>query len=215
MMKYILLVMTFLIAYFPAYLGYQVEYVWVGYIFTIWFALASYIPWIRSHQKIWWIALWTIAVWWLLIETIGITTCRPYGCFAYSEQLWPKILWWAPRLLLATYPPLVLWVYQYLKRTSLSWRRSRIAWGLGLMLVDLVLDPIAVWMGLRSFPWGWFWFGVPWTNFVGRIISGTVSMMILDLILWKHYKSGSYDWWLWLTMSFFVGYAVWKLVINH
>ncbi len=215
MMKYILFVIIFLTAYFPAYLWYKPEYAGVGYIFTIWFALASYIPWIKSHSKRWRIALWTIAVWWVLIETIGITTCRPYGCFAYDEQLWPKILWWAPRLLLATYPPLVLWVYQYLKKTNLSWRRSRIAWGIGLMLVDLVLDPIAVKMGLWSFEQSGWRFGIPWTNFAGRVVSGTVSMMILDLVLWKNYKSGSYDRWLWLTMSFFVGYAVWKLIINH
>lgn len=220
----LLLLLIFLTAYFPAYLGYQIEYARVGYIFTIAFALASYIPRIKAHTKRWWISLGAIALWGVVIETIGITTCFPYGCFTYSEQLWPKILWWAPRLLLATYPPLVLWVYQQILRLrhllwqgrkEKSWPLLRIMWGLWLVAVDLVLDPIAVRMGLWSFEQSGWRFGIPWTNFAGWMLSGTVAMIILDYLIGKDYKPWSYDWGLWLTMVFFVGYAVWWLVINH
>jgi putative membrane protein len=202
-------------AFFPAYLWYQPEHAWVGYLFTIAFALASYIPWIK-HNKAWRVALWLVALWGIIIETIGITTCIPYGCFSYSEQLWPKILWWAPRLLLVTYPPLVLWVYQYIKRLNLSWPLLRIAWWFWLMLVDLILDPIAVQMWLRSYTWGWFWFGVPLSNFLGWIISGTIATLLIDKTLNKTYNPNSnYRRWLWLNLTFFVWYMIWKFIINY
>ena len=201
-------------AFFPAYLWYQPEQARVGYVFTIGFALACYLPWIRQHTMQGWIALAAVGIWGMVIETIGMTTCFPYGCFAYSEQLWPGIWWWAPRLLLATYPPLVLWVYQYIKQFNFSWRQSRIAWGIGLMLVDLILDPIAVQMGLWSYPWWGIWFGVPLSNFLGRILSGTLAMIILDLILQKTYNpQGNYRRWLWLNLSFFIGYTLWKFIL--
>lgn len=202
-------------AFFPAYLWYQPEHAWVGYVFTIWFALCSYIPWIKYNKTHGLVSLIVLSLWGIIIETIGLTTCRPYGCFSYSEQLWPLLVWWAPWLLLATYPPLVLGVYQYIKKFNLSWRKSRIAGWIGLMLVDLVLDPIAVMMWLRSFPWWWFWFGVPLSNFIWRIISGTVATMILDLILHKHYNSEwKYSRWMRLNLSFFIWYLIRFSLLN-
>ena len=201
-------------AFFPAYLWYQPEHARVWYVFTIGFALACYIPWIKNHTKKGWIALVAVAIWGLFIETIGITTCFPYGCFAYSEQLWPSIAWWAPRLLLATYPPLVLWIYQYLRKLDIFWRQSRLMWGFGLMLVDFILDPIAVQMGLWSYPWGGLWFGVPVSNFLWRILSGTISMIILNIVLQKHYNpEWEYRRWLWLNLSFFIWYTLWKFIL--
>ncbi|AKH33240.1 hypothetical protein XF24_00917 [candidate division SR1 bacterium Aalborg_AAW-1] len=202
-------------AFFPAYMGYQPEHAWVGYLFTIAFALASYIPWIK-HNKAGRVALGLVALWGIIIETIGITTCIPYGCFSYSEQLGPKILGGAPRLLLLTYPPLVLGIYQYIKRYNFSGPLLRISGGVGLMLVDLILDPIALEMGLRSYPGGGFWFGVPLSNFLGWIVSGTIATLLIDNTLHKTYNpNGNYRRGLWLNITFFVGYMIWKLIINH
>lgn len=200
-------------AFFPAYLWYQPEQARVGYVFTIGFALASYIPWIQHNSK-WYLTLLVVALWWLVIETIGISTCFPYWCFWYSEQLGPKILWWAPRLLLATYPPLVIWVYQYVKKIFESWRKLRIAWGVWLTLVDVILDPIAVQMWLRSYDWWWFWFGVPLSNFMWWILSWTIAIMLIDIITKKEYnKEKNYRWWLWLNLSFFIWYTIWKFIL--
>ncbi len=40
------------------------------------------------------------------IEWIGIATCRPYGCFQYSDLLWPKFL--------ETFPYLLMWVRPFI-----------------------------------------------------------------------------------------------------
>ncbi len=211
--SYIVFLVIFFISYFPAFLWYQEHYARVGYLFTIGFALTAYIPWVKYISK-WRIALALISIWWLLIETIGIITCFPYGCFNYSEQLWPKIIGWAPRLLLATYPPLVLWVYQYVKKLNFSWRKSRIGGWIWLMLVDLILDPIAIQMWLWSYPGWWFWFGVPLSNFLGRILSGTIATLILDIVLQKNYTHRwVYTLWLKLTLVFFIWYAIWKIIL--
>lgn len=43
--------LIFFVAFFPAYLGYQEQHIWVGYIFTIAFAFSTYIPYLQDHGK--------------------------------------------------------------------------------------------------------------------------------------------------------------------
>ena len=86
-MKNIIYIVAFLIAFFPAYLGYQPELAWIGFLITILFALASYIPFLRDMKSKGLFALMAVAVFGYMIESIGVLTCFPYGCFSYSEQL--------------------------------------------------------------------------------------------------------------------------------
>lgn len=232
--KFILIGILLLVSFFPAYLGYQAQHAWVGYIFTIAFALSAYVPYLRDHGKRWWIALVLLAVFGYSIESVGVLTCFPYGCFAYSDQLWPKIFDIVPRILAFTRPPLVVWIWhQTLRLRHLSpatrihswqggkekvWRKSRIVWWMGLVLVDLVLDPIAVMMGLWSYPWWWFRFGVPLSNFAGWMLSGTIGIMILSEITKANTtikQPWNYSYGLRCTMAFFIGYAIWRIVIQY
>ena len=241
-------IFIFLVAFFPAYLGYQEQHAWVGYVFTIGFALSSYIPFLRDYKRQWWIALVVLILFGYTIESIGVLTCLPYGCFAYSNQLWPKLLGIVPRLLAFTRPPLVIWVWQQILRLQhlfafTTWDHDQgekekiwhgwklwLLWGIGLVVVDLILDPIAVMMGLWSFEQQGWWFGIPWTNFAGWMLSGTIGVMIIDLItnpsqsalseknicrdvisyVCKNYSHG-----LRCTMAFFVGYAVWRVIVGY
>lgn len=200
-------------AFFPAYLWYQAEHARIGYIFTIGFALSCYIPFIRDYNIRWWIGLVSVVIFGYIIESIGVVTCFPYGCFWYSEQLGIKLFDIVPFMLAFTRPPLVFWVWSYVKNIFWRWRKMWLAWWLGLVVVDLILDPIAVMMWLWSYPWWWLWFGVPLSNFAGRIFSGTISMIILDYILWNTYTKKTYQHGLWMTMVFFVSYALWKFII--
>ena len=95
-------------AFFPAYLGYQSEHARVGYIFTLGFALASYIPFLKEYARAGWIALASIILFGYSIESIGLLTCFPYGCFDYSEQLGIQLFGVVPLMLAFTWPPLVL-----------------------------------------------------------------------------------------------------------
>jgi len=201
-------------AFFPAYVWYMDQYAWIGYMTTIVFALLTYIPYIRNYQTRWLLAIISIAAFGLVIESIGVLTCFPYWCFAYSNQLWPKILNIVPWLLIATWPPLVIGIRSMVKNYINRWYKRRIVWAIGLVMVDLILDPLAVLMGLWSFDGGGFWRGVPLSNFGWRLLSGFVSVMIIDLFLWKQTNNKLYLQGMICTLCFFVGYGIWRLILS-
>lgn len=206
--------LIFFVAFFPAYLGYQEQHIWVGYIFTIAFALSTYIPYLQDHGKRWIIVLLLLIFFGYSIESVGVLTCFPYGCFWYSNQLWLKIAGIVPLMLAFTRPPLVLWIWYYTKDIIWpKWKRW-LVWGVALILIDLILDPIAVMMGLRSYPWWGFWFGVPLSNFAGWMFTGTIGLIILDSIVWPTTHNNRYDYGLRCTMVFFAGYVVRKFIIS-
>lgn len=209
----ILYIAIFCSAFFPAYLWYQPEHARVGYLFTLWFAWASYFPFLKDYRKAGWIGLVALIIFGYSIESIGLLTCFPYGCFDYSEQLGIQLFNVVPLMLAFTWPPLVLGVWSYAK--NYFWRgwKMWVVGALGLLLVDIVLDPIAVSMGLRSYVgWG-FWFGVPLSNFLGWLVSGTISMIILDYSIGNSYNKKLYTQGLRLTLLFFIWYAVRKAII--
>ena len=215
----IIYVIVFWVSFFPAFLWYQPEHARVGTIFTILFALTTFFPWIRDHKN-GWKSLLSLTIFAYGIETMGILTCFPYGCFLYSEQLWIKLFWITPLLLAFTRSPLVLWVYSYLKKYFFwpIWQ-SWLLWGIGLMMVDLILDPLAVLVGLWSYEWSGFWFWVPLSNFLGWIFSGTIAMMIIHFFHSKESPKQEtqekiYDRGMILTLLFFIGYGVWKFIIE-
>ena len=59
-------------------------------------------------------AIIAVSLFGYIIESVGVLTCFPYGCFAYSGQLGPKIAGIVPRMLLFTWPPLVIGVWSWL-----------------------------------------------------------------------------------------------------
>lgn len=209
----IVLIFIFFCSLFPAYLGYQSDHARVGYVFTIIFALSSYIPFITVYRWRGVYALCLLILFGYLIESVGIMTCFPYGCFSYSSQLGVKIFGIVPVMLAFTRPPLVLWVWYYIHKIVRSRWQRWLVWWVSLVIIDLILDPLAVWMWLWSYPWGGEWFGVPWTNFAWWMLSGTIAMIILDSLLKKTYTHTNYSYGLWCTMTFFIGYGVWRRIL--
>lgn len=215
MIANIIIGIVFFTAFFPAYLWYQPEHAWIGYIFTIGFALCSYIPFLQDHKYRGIKILWALILFWYVIESIWVLSCFPYGCFNYSDQLGIKIFNIVPLMLAFTWPPLVLWVWSYTKNRIWRWWKRRLVGWVGLVIVDLILDPIAVMIWLRSFPWGWFWFGVPLSNFLWWMLSGTIAMIIIDLIMSKKEHTKKYTYWLWMILSFFVWYLIRYLILHN
>lgn len=212
---FIVLIGLLISAFFPAYLWYQAEHAWVWYIFTIGFALSCYIPFLQDHGMRWWISLIAIGIFWYVIESIGVLTCFPYWCFWYSNQLGIKLFNIVPLMLIFTRPPLVLWIWSVVKNQLWRWWKMRLVWWIWLVIIDLVLDPIAVLMWLWSYPWWWIWFNVPLSNFLWRMLSGTISMIILDYTIRNTYNKKTYIHGLSMTMIFFIWYALWKLIILY
>ncbi len=117
----------------------------------------------------------------ILIEIIGVQTGFPYGSFTYqsitSFQIagvpWTTPFAWAPFVLIAFF-------------ASRSWlssssRIQQLLLAAALLIgLDLVLDPGAVAIGLWSYREGGVYYGVPWTNFAGWILTGGIALFALQ-----------------------------------
>lgn len=116
---------------------------------------------------------------WSTIEYIGLRTCRPYGCFSYSDLFWPKLFGTVPILLTIMRPIFVLGI-AHLVPSRYWWRRFVIRWTILLLILDLALDPVHIWQGIRSYESTRYnRFGVPLQNFFWWIITGSLSMSIV------------------------------------
>lgn len=118
------------------------------------------------------------------IEIVGITTGWPYGEFTYGVALGPMISG-VPIALPLLYLPLVLNAYLLvllLAGSAVSQRVVRLPATLVVVLaVDAVLDPGAVALGFWSYADGGVYYGVPLSNYAGWVLSGAVTVTLLDL----------------------------------
>jgi len=118
------------------------------------------------------------------IEFVGVTTGWPYGDFAYGVDLGPMVLGEVPLGLPVFFFPLVLNAYLLvlllLGDRAESTPLRLVATLATVMLVDLVLDPGAVGLGFWRYDLQQF-YGVPWSNYRGWLLSGTVAVVLFDL----------------------------------
>jgi len=117
------------------------------------------------------------------IEYVGATTGLPYGEFAYQIPLGPMLFDTIPLGLPVFFMPLVL--NAYLLCLLLLGERARSAAVrvpvviAAVVAVDLVLDPAAVALGFWAFESGSY-YGIPWLNFAGWVLSGAVATVLVD-----------------------------------
>ncbi|WP_290819016.1 bisanhydrobacterioruberin hydratase [Halovivax sp.] len=119
------------------------------------------------------------------IELVGVRTDRPYGAFEYAVQLGPMLLGEVPVALPLFFVPLVLNAYLLTllllgPRGSNPLLRLPVAIA-AVVAIDLVLDPAAVAIGFWAFDGGGVFYGVPATNYLGWVLSGTVAVVLVDL----------------------------------
>ncbi|PSP73464.1 carotene biosynthesis protein [Halobacteriales archaeon QS_3_64_16] len=121
------------------------------------------------------------------IEIVGVLTGLPYGEFSYAIDLGPMLFGTVPAGLPVFFVPLVL--NSYLLGLLLLGERAesttvRLLIVIATVLaIDLVLDPGAVAIGFWIYPNGGLYYGVPWTNYAGWVLSATVSVALLDWTL--------------------------------
>jgi putative membrane protein len=134
------------------------------------------------------IALGLLTAYAIGVELLGVTTGFPYGSFEYGVELGPMLFGKVPLGLPVFFFPLVL--NSYLLVSLLLGGRAasaqlRLAATVGtVLLVDLVLDPGAVALGFWAYDLTgveWVYYGVPWTNYAGWVLSATVAVLAFDL----------------------------------
>lgn len=118
-----------------------------------------------------------------LIEFVGVTTGWPYGEFSYGVELGPMLAG-VPLSLPLFFLPLVLNAYLL---TILSFGRVvdtrwvRLVVTVVVVLgIDLILDPGAVALSFWTYESGGVYYGVPLSNYVGWILSGTIAVVVFD-----------------------------------
>ena len=120
------------------------------------------------------------------VELAGVRTGYPYGEFAYGVDLGPMVAG-IPAALPLFFLPLV--VNAYLLSLLLfgdAARRATVRVPVVIAAVvgmDLVLDPAAVAVGFWGYDAGGLYYGVPWLNYAGWVLSATVSVVIVDAVL--------------------------------
>jgi putative membrane protein len=118
------------------------------------------------------------------IEFVGVRTGVPYGPFEYGIELGPMLLDTVPVGLPVFFFPLV--VNAYLLNLLLLGERARSplvrvpAVVAVVLFMDLVLDPGAVSLGFWTYATGGSYYGVPWSNYAGWVLSASVAVLTLD-----------------------------------
>ncbi|ELZ13695.1 carotene biosynthesis associated membrane protein [Halovivax asiaticus JCM 14624] len=117
------------------------------------------------------------------IEYVGLTTGWPYGEFQYTVALGP-MLGGVPLALPLFFLPLVL--NATLLSTLLTdsettnWPVRVVGAVLAVITIDLVLDPAAVSIGFWAYDGAGPYYGVPLSNYLGWLLSGTIAVVALE-----------------------------------
>jgi uncharacterized membrane protein len=147
----------------------------------------------------------SISILGMMIETIGVTTCVPYGCFSYTQRMGILIADMIPIMLFFSRSPILIGACAILQKTSIQWSLivKVCVSVLVLLLFDVVFDPGAVILKIRNYDHPGWYYGVPRSNFGGRILSGLVGCMIYrSRWRWKSWQNISplliipFIWWL-------------------
>lgn len=127
------------------------------------------------------LGLCLLSVYAYLIEFVGLETGWPYGSFEYLIDLGPMVEG-VPIGLPVFFIPLVINSFLVVNLVDVRdwWKRIPLKVSMVLM-IDLVLDPAAVSLGIWSYSSS-LYYGVPLSNFFGWIVSGTVAVIILETI---------------------------------
>jgi putative membrane protein len=117
------------------------------------------------------------------IEVVGVRTGYPYGAFAYGVDLGP-ILGGVPVALPVLFLPLVANAYLLcLLLLGRAAERAVLRLPVAVLAVvgmDLVLDPAAVALGFWTYAADGAYYGVPWSNYAGWLLSAAVAVAAVD-----------------------------------
>ena len=118
------------------------------------------------------------------IETFAVKTGWPYGSFDYGDKIGVKYFGVTPWTVPFAWSPLVLGAMALAARPKRGFVGLCVSATLFLLLFDGVLDPGAVAQKFWQYDAGGWYYGVPFSNFCGWIISGLVGAAIF------HFGSG-------------------------
>lgn len=160
------------------------EYSTISAINVVLFAIPSFWAlsrWLGIKNAILFVAV--LGIYALTIESIGLTTGFPYGEFFYNDLLGSRLFGVTPWTVAFAWTPLILASLAVVNRTIESRLLRIVVMAFLLVLIDLVLDPGAVYLNFWKYSTGGYFYQVPWTNFAGWLLSGTIGAIICEILL--------------------------------
>lgn len=216
MKKIIIGIFLFIASFFPVtFSDYSLPI--VSSLAIVAFALPSYYFLIKKEKKKAIFTIITISIFAIIIETIGIATGLPYSEFFYGEELGFKLFGLTPWTVFFAFTPLVLgavfYTKKFLGKNNFSIKKFFILSTAILVIIDLILDPVAVKLGF------WFWveegiyYGIPLQNYFGWILSGFIATLIYYYFNKTNIVEGQelslyYSIWFYTGASFFLGLLI-------
>jgi len=159
---------------------------WVSAIFVIVLALPCFWAlknWLGPKRAA--VIIVALGAFALFIENVAIATGLPYGEFSYGGDIGGKIIE-VPWTVFFSWSPLVLGAYalgaNVLRKTEAAKRSVGALVALTvlfLLLTDGVLDPGAIQQKFWTYKAGGLYYGVPFSNFCGWILSGAIGASIV------------------------------------
>ncbi len=160
------------------------EYSTISAINVVLFAVPSFWAlsrWLGIKAAV--IFIIVLGIYALTIESIGLLTGFPYGEFFYQDLLGSRLFGVVPWTVAFAWTPLILATLAVSVRIIESPGLRILAMAIQLTLIDLVLDPGAVYLKFWHFADGGIYYNVPWTNFAGWIFSGAIGAVICEVLL--------------------------------
>lgn len=146
-------------------------------------AVWAVVKWLKWRNGI--ILLTILGAYALVIESIGVKTGFPYGSFSYSDLLGFRLFDAVPWSIAFAWAPLILAAFTIAKRFFANLYLRVLIAALLLISFDLVIDPGAVYLGFWKYDAVGNYYGVPFINFVGWLLSGVIGAGILESVLGK------------------------------
>ena len=183
----------------------------ISSIFIIIFAIPSYYALI-SHlgYRKGLIIIVILSVLPVLIEGLAVWTGFPYGGFEYGSRLGWLLFGLVPPTVSFAYLPILLCSVYVASQHTNKITQFILMSSIFNLLIDLVIDPAAVHIGFWSYTEGGVYFGVPLSNFLGWLFTGTIYSAIFILISGKEslpLPSGTSVSLIWI-LSFWTGYLI-------
>ena len=187
----------------------------ISYLLIILMAVPSYmvlVKWLGFGKGI--ITILILGVIPLIVEAFAVHTGIPYGHFVYSESLGYKLFDLVPVTVSFAYLPMLFGAVSIAGQKSRDIIPRSLLGGIVSVIIDLVIDPATVAGGLWIWENAGFFYGVPLSNFVGWLLTGTLYSYIFYRL-----NGNPADVPIGLTnsllliLSFWSGFLIWKGLI--
>ncbi len=141
-----------------------------------WPSYSAIVRWLGVQRGVRLLVL--LGVYALVLETVAVKTGVPYGRFSYGPKIGKLLFDAVPWTVPFSWTPLAL---------CALWRSKGNIFLSGALLVavDLCLDPGAVAQGFWRYGAGGAYFSVPFSNFVGWMLSGTLGAWLGRGVNWQ------------------------------